>query len=257
MIDELSKRTTLVDNSIARTEKIIYNQYLKSAKSLELRLRALYQTIEDDGDSVLLSHLYQYNRYYDLLNMLQQEMTRLGQFEKKELEQSLIQLYVDNTEIINSYGNNFTPFINKDLIKEVVNENWGGRAKNWSDSIWSNKAQIAERIRNDFVDILATGKSYKEVSLALSKDMGVAYHQAQRLVRTEMARVSIQSTLDAYAAAGIEKVIVMTARDDNVCSPECEEHEGQIIRILEAQIGINVPPFHPNCRCDILEVRED
>lgn len=129
MIDEVSKRISLVDNSIAKTEKILYNQYLKSTKSLELRLRALYQNIEDDGDEVLLSHLYQYNRYYDLLNTLQQEMTRLGQFEKKELEQSLIQLYVNNSKIINSYGNNFTPFINKELIKDVVNSNWGGRAK--------------------------------------------------------------------------------------------------------------------------------
>ena len=129
MIDEVSKRVSLVDNSIAKTEKILYNQYLKSTKSLELRLRALYQNIEDDGDEVLLSHLYQYNRYYDLLNTLQQEMTRLGQFEKKELEQSLIQLYVNNSKIINSYGNNFTPFINKELIKDVVNSNWGGRAK--------------------------------------------------------------------------------------------------------------------------------
>lgn len=254
MKDELNKRISLVDNSIARTEKILYNQYLKSAKSLENKLRLLYQNIEDDGDA-LLSHLYQYNRYYDLLNMLQDEMTKLGQYEKKELEQSLIKLYEDNSKIISSYGNNFNPFYNKELVKEVVNENWGGRVKNWSDSIWANKREIAERIRGDFIDILTTGKSYNEVSSILSKDMGVAFYQAQRLVRTEMARVSIQSTLNSYASIGVEKVRVITA--DDMCSETCEEHRGQIIPLLEAEVGINIPPFHPNCRCDIVAVWED
>lgn len=255
MKDELSKRVSLVDNSIARTEKILYNQYLKSAKSLELRLRALYQNIEDDGDTALLSHLYQYNRYYDLLNTLQEELTKLGNYEKKELEQGLTKLYLDNSKVISSYGNNFTPFINNNLVKEVVNENWGGRAKSWSDSIWSNKAEIAERIRDDFIDILATGKSYREVSTILSKDLGVAYHQAQRLVRTEMARVAIQSSLDTYASIGIDKVRVITA--DDMCSEVCEEHKGNIVPIMEAEVGINIPPFHPNCRCDIVAVWED
>ena len=121
-MDELKKRTNLLDESIEKTEKILYNQYLKSAKTMELRLRALYQNIEDDGGA-LLSHLYQYNRYYELLNTIQEELTRLGQYEKKELEQSLIKLYKDNANIISQYGNNFNPFINNNLIKEVVNMN--------------------------------------------------------------------------------------------------------------------------------------
>lgn len=128
-MDELKKRTKLLDSSISKTEKVIYTQYLKSANQLELKLRKLYQDIEDDGDA-LLSHLYQYNRYYELLNAIQNELTKLGQYEKSELEQSLIKLYEDNSNIISKYGNNFTPFINKNLIKEVVNDSWGGRAKN-------------------------------------------------------------------------------------------------------------------------------
>ena len=255
-MDELKKRTNLLDASIAKTEQILYNQYLKTAKSLEVKLKRLYQDIEDDGDA-LLSHLYQYNRYYDLFNILQDELGKLGQYEKKELEQSLIKLYEDNTNIISKYGNNFTPFISKNLIKEVVNTNWGGRAKTWSDSIWGNTAEIAERIRGDFIDLLATGKSYKEVSIILSQDLGIKYHQAQRLIRTEMARVAIQSSLDSYGRVGIDKVKIITAHDDNVCSPECEEHQGKIIPLLEAEIGVNIPPFHPNCRCDIVGVWED
>lgn len=116
---------------------------------------------------------------------------------------------------------------------------------------------MAERIRDDFIDILTTGKSYKEISTALSNDLGIKFHQAQRLIRTEMARVAIQSSLDSYARVGIDKVKIITAHDGNVCSPECEEHQGKIIPLLEAEIGVNIPPFHPNCRCDIVAVWED
>ena len=107
------------------------------------------------------------------------------------------------------------------------------------------------------VDIITTGKPYKEVSTMLVKDLGIKFHQAQRLIRTEMARVAVQSTINRYAELGITKVEVITAHDDEVCSTECEAHAGKIIPLLEAQIGINVPPFHPNCRCDIVAVWEE
>lgn len=107
------------------------------------------------------------------------------------------------------------------------------------------------------VDIITTGKSYKEISLALSKDLGVKYHEAQRLIRTEMARTAVESTIHRYTEMGIDKVKVITAHDDAVCGEECEEHEGQIIPLLQCEVGVNVPPFHPNCRCDIVAVWED
>lgn len=134
-MDELKKRSNLLDGAIASTEQKVYKEYLKIAKDLELKLRKLYQDIEDDGEPVL-SHLYQYNRYYDLLNTIQDDLIKLGQYEKKVLEQDLIKLYLDNANIINQYGNNlFNPTTNLELVKQVVNSNWGGRAKNWSDSI--------------------------------------------------------------------------------------------------------------------------
>lgn len=128
MIDELKKRTNLLDGAIANTEQVIYKEYTKIARQLELKLRALYQDIEDDGDPIL-SHLYNYNRYYDLLNLIQNELIKLGQYEKRVLEDNLIKLYIDNANIISNYGNNFTPFYDKEMVKEVVNSNWGGRAK--------------------------------------------------------------------------------------------------------------------------------
>ena len=74
------------------------------------------------------------------------------------------------------------------------------------------------------VDIITTGKPYKEVATALSKDFGVRYHEAQRLIRTEMARIGIESTLKTYADMGFEYVIVEGVPDDKECGEQCEQH---------------------------------
>lgn len=129
MIDELKKRTNLLDGAIENTEKVIYNQYLKIANQLELRLRKLYQDIEDDGEP-LLSHLYQYNRQFELYNTIQEELIKLSSYEKRVLEDNLIKLYLDNAQIISSYGTNlFNPNVDTEKVREIVRSNWGGRAK--------------------------------------------------------------------------------------------------------------------------------
>jgi SPP1 gp7 family putative phage head morphogenesis protein len=245
MTDELNK---MVDIETANTEKILRNEYARVSKSLEYKLRALYQEISESGEP-LLSHLYQYNKYYDLINAIQTELTSLGQVEKKTLETHLITMYKNNAMIMTKYGNNFTPDLNSESVKRVVNMNWGGRVKTWSDSVWANKSSLAERIRSDMVDIISTGKSYREVSKMLSHDMGVGYHESQRLIRTEMARISAQSTLDTYATWGVNKVKVLVNPD---CCDICKEHANEIVKISEAQVGINIPPYHPNGRCSLM-----
>jgi hypothetical protein len=41
----------------------------------------------------------------------------------------------------------------------------------------------------------------------------------------------------------------------NVCK-KCLELDGKVFKILEAKAGLNLPPLHPNCKCEV-EVVED
>lgn len=116
------------------------------------------------------------------------------------------------------------------------------------------------------VNIITTGKPYKEVATALSRDFGVRYHEAQRLIRTEMARVGIESTLKTYADMGFEYVIVEGVPDDKECGEQCEQHwyshTHKKIPIGKAEVGIDgsdcgLPPYHPNCRCSISLWRDE
>ena len=121
---------------------------------------------------------------------------------------------------------------------------------------------LAEKIRSSMVDIIVQGKSYKELSTKLAEDMGVRYHQAQRLIRTEMVRVGMESSLKTYADMGYSYITVLGTEDGKECGEQCSKHWHKKIPISKAQVGVDdsecgIPPFHPNCRCSISVWRED
>jgi len=51
---------------------------------------------------------------------------------------------------------------------------------------------------------------------------------------------------------GFNEVAIMTMRDEEVC-PECDEFEGDVMDVHEAE---RLLPIHPNCRCIIVDVAD-
>ena len=43
-----------------------------------------------------------------------------------------------------------------------------------------------------------------------------------------------------------------------VCEPgaceECQQKSGSLVKVSDAKVGVNYPPFHPNCKCSIEEL---
>ena len=82
-------------------------------------------------------------------------------------------------------------------------------------------------------------------------DFNVGYNQANRIARTELSYIQNKSTLDKYEQAGIKKYkILANQADDEVCGGL----DGKEFYLHEAQVGVNFPPIHPNCKCAILAV---
>ena len=96
---------------------------------------------------------------------------------------------------------------------------------------------------------IAEGRGVVELAKTLADKVDVGINRARVLVRTETIRAHADATLNAYREAGLEGVTIeaefTTAGDNKVC-PKCEELEGGIYTIEEAQ---GVIPVHPNCRC--------
>lgn len=102
---------------------------------------------------------------------------------------------------------------------------------------------------------MAEGRSPKQIARMIADRVdAVGIKRARVIARTEVIRAHAQATLNTYKEAGVEGVKVQveftTAQDNAVC-PRCQELEGKVYTIEEAE---GVIPVHPNCRCAWLPV---
>ncbi len=80
---------------------------------------------------------------------------------------------------------------------------------------------------------------------------GTSFNDAFRLIRTETSHIDGQVTLEGYKQAKEELGLEYYDYDaflDSKTSTICEELNGKRFRIDEAEVGVNYPPMHPNCR---------
>lgn len=258
----LRQRELLFQKQLAGTEEELAREYIRTGKQVKSRISTLYDELASGvlhrGGSdrgILVSDLYQFNKYYDLLNMLNESLTKLGSKEIIIYDRKLTQMYLSNSQLITTELG-FSKMLSDDSVKTSINAVWCPDGKNWSDRIWNNKALLEERVREGIVDCVARGASKDELVEQVMNDFNVGFNMADRLARTELSYVQNQSTKDKYEEAGIQKYKILDAGDDRTCE-NCLNDGGKVYYLDEAQVGVNFPPFHPNCRCVILAVLDE
>ena len=126
--------------------------------------------------------------------------------------------------------------------------------RHFSDNVWRNKDNIVAFVNSEVKKGLVTGQDVRETAKLLHLQEAVAYHQAERLVRTENCVARTQGTLNGYKNSDtVNAVEILVANDERMC-PNCGSRAGTVIQLDKAVIGNNIPPFHCNCRCCILPV---
>jgi hypothetical protein len=63
-----------------------------------------------------------------------------------------------------------------------------------------------------------------------------------------------EATKEAYLDMGIEYVEIINPEP---CDEVCSDYVGEIIPLAEAELGDELPPYHPNCVCDFHAWREE
>ena len=256
------EETALADIEEYRLNRKLAEEYLRMQKDIIRDMENLYLKIMQEGgsDVALVSHLYQYNGYYETLATIQQRLIKMGSTEIEQITSSLQHLYIANGKRVTKQFN--IPFDPTDeQVRNVINKIWAPDKLRLSDRVWKNQTELQNRLNATLVDAVAKGAKVDDLALGLtdltkkfSDDVKIqfakSFHSAQRLVRTETSRIMVDSAVDAYAEAGVDKYEVL-ADQSGVCE-HCEEFNGKIFRIADQSIGINCPPFHPNCRCTVL-----
>ena len=97
---------------------------------------------------------------------------------------------------------------------------------------------------------VATGKSIDEMAKVLEPEtLTTNFYNRKRLIRTELVKYYVNTTIQRYKDAGIKEVVYHAVMDKRTCE-ECKEKNGKVFPIDSNKL----PPTHPNCRCYVTPV---
>lgn len=145
--------------------------------------------------------------------------------------------------------------ISRNQVKKVLELPWSGA--NYSQNIWNNSYFIAKRAQAMVAKNIIAGRSIENLSRDFAKVYGKQYYSnAKRLIRTEAAYIKGQADVLTYKKLKVEEYELLATLDGRTSSI-CQEKDGKHYPVDEIQVGINYPPFHPNCRTTTIKYRED
>ena len=257
-IDE--QANILFDKTTAATQRELASQYQKQLKAIQLDMVSLYdKLLEESADGKIRPNdLYKYDRYFKLHNDINKKLTALGAKEVEIYNKELLRMYSGVQDIISREAPHVlaSSFIELPTGEHVLKSIWCADGKHWSDRVWANKSKLQEMLEQSLMDSIVRGVPKSEAVKEFQKQFGVSFSQADRITRTELNYVQNQATADRYKAAGVKKYQILAALDERT-SEICQEMNGQIFEFGKEEVGVNYPPFHPNCRTTIIPVLEE
>lgn len=135
---------------------------------------------------------------------------------------------------------------NKKFADSIVNASFHNAT--FSDRIWMYQDLLKNDINNLLQTGLIQGRNPNVLARDLRKRFNVKISDAERLMRTEMARVQIDAQMKSYVANGIDEFEYIACGGSDVCDV-CKKLDGKVFKVSKMMISENAPPMHPNCHC--------
>lgn len=264
---EMRQRANLYDKTVTGLDKELGKQYLRVSEKLKREFLSTIEELKSKEGVIQPSDLYRSDRYYRLMNQVNEELSNLALKQSKVFENTMPKVYEEQSLIENRVlGDKFGLYstVDKEAAKRVVDELWCSDGKGLSDRIWKNKDYLMQSLEQSLFDFVSMGqptaqltqdlisaqmgRPFSELSNILDKDFREAYNNARRLVRTETARVQNRATQDRYKDAGFTKYRIVAEPD---CCEVCDDLSKQVFDIDDLVI-----PAHPNCRCAMAAITE-
>lgn len=118
----------------------------------------------------------------------------------------------------------------------------------FSDRIWQHQDVLRNELTNVLSNALIAGRNPREFIPDIRKRFDVSRYQAERLLRTELARVQIEAQKESYKAEDIDEYEYIACGLGDVCDV-CRALDGKHFKVSKMVTGENAPPMHPNCHC--------
>jgi len=107
--------------------------------------------------------------------------------------------------------------------------------------------------------IFADNINGKDGNVSWKKEICADFKQHEAAVKHEQDKARIEKELSEIKSSGIDKyeISAATSKPQKETCAKCKSMDGKIFPVGSAVIGVNCPPFHEGCRCDIMPVLPD
>lgn len=179
------------------------------------------------------------------------EVDKLTDQLKSEYEE---QLRKETIEEYKRQSGILEPYINysANTVAVIVNSSFFNA--NFSQRLWGNGESLKSIINTTVNRLILQGVHPDKMISELRKLFGVSYSEARRVLITESARVQGDVQLDSIEQAGFKSYIYIAERRACVI---CGSLNGKVFLVKDKEIGLNMYPMHPNCRCRIAPYEDE
>jgi SPP1 gp7 family putative phage head morphogenesis protein len=206
--------------------------------------------------------------YWEIMTIAPQEITLTGKKYIDIIENTYNNSRYDRARELNIYPT--FSIIDKSIVKELLQDTWEGY--NYSERVWGNVGILGRRVNAILNGVfnpkqrykiqqilpevigggLVSGQSYQKTARQLNSLFDVGVYNSTRLVRTESNYFHNQSEAQSAIDEGIKNYGLLETLD-NRTSKICRNLalQNKVYLLKERKVGINYPPFHPNCRTTI------
>ena len=116
----------------------------------------------------------------------------------------------------------------------------------FSDRIWMYQDLLKADLSKLLQSGLVQGKNPRVLARELRKTFNASTFHAERLMRTELARVQTEAQRQAFERNGFDEYEFIV---NSGCCEICEGLKGKHFKVSKMMPGENAPPMHPHCRC--------
>ncbi|WP_079709943.1 minor capsid protein [Paraliobacillus ryukyuensis] len=129
-------------------------------------------------------------------------------------------------------------------IESIVNASF--MSATWSERLWDNQDALRTELDRLLSRGIVQGLNPRVLARDLRKSMDAGKYNSERLLTTELARVQGDVFKDSMEQADFHAYEFIA--EPTACKV-CSAIDGKIFNLSEIQVGKNMYPIHPNCRC--------
>ncbi len=208
------------------------------------------------------SDLYRISRLKALNIQIQQQIELIAAYKEQGLSKTLQEIFEEgyyrnifDFQQFTGVGSAFAALDNK-AINAAISKPWTYDGETFSERIWKDRDKLKYSLEKILTQGIIRGDSPDKTAKLISKETGTELRAARRLVLTESAAIAEMASLESYKELCVDEIEILVTLDEKTCGT-CGPLDGRHFPRSESSIGINVPPFHPNCRCTTVPYFDD